>query len=243
MERSVDGTPYYQQLKTKLIEDITNGKLKHGDKIPSERELAEQLKISRMTVRQAISAMEREGFVERKVGAGTFISNRRIRWDFITVNSFTKGMQNKGLNPSTNTIFMGCEPADEPLANALDIAVGEEVFSLKRLRLVDHVPVAIELSQIPYKYCEGIEQYMHDAASLYQILNEYYGITLAKQKQYMRISLSNESESKLLKIKNESPCLLITGTTYDSSDRIIEHSKTLARGDLVEFYSEPTNPK
>lgn len=242
LNKSEENTPYYQQIREMLLEEIKSGKLKHGDKIPSERELSETLKISRMTIRHAIDLLEREGVVERRPRVGTFVANRRIRWNFITVNSFTKGMIDKGFKPSTKKIHMLFEKADEHLAKALDIDVGEEVFSLKRLRIVDEIPIAIELSQIPYKYCQGIEKYMEDNASLYEVLAQKYGIQLKKQKQRMKISYSNSSESKLLQLKPESPCLWIQGTTHDMSGRIIEYTNGLARGDLVEFYSEPTNP-
>ncbi|NMM60953.1 GntR family transcriptional regulator, partial [Priestia megaterium] len=74
MEKEIDGIPYYQKLKTMFIEEIKNGNLKYGDKIPSERELADKFGVSRMTARHALSTLEREGFVERRVGVGTFIS-------------------------------------------------------------------------------------------------------------------------------------------------------------------------
>jgi GntR family transcriptional regulator len=242
MDKEIDKLPYYQQIKASFIEDITSGKLKHGDKIPSERELAEKFNISRMTARHAISALEREGFVERRERVGTFITNRMIRWNFITVNSFTKGMVDKGLNPETKTIYMKREPANDFLATTFEVNIGEEIFSLKRLRLVDGIPIAIELSQIPYRYCSGIEQHMKDNVSLYNVLEEYYDIKLVKQKQQMRISLPDPYESELLRIKSEIPCLLMKGTTLDTLDRPIEFTKGLARGDLIEFYSEPTNP-
>jgi GntR family transcriptional regulator len=234
--------PYYQQIKAKIIEDINNGILKNGDKLPSEREMAEIYKISRMTARHAISVLEMEGFVERRERVGTFISNRRIRYNFISVNSFTKGMLDKGLTPTTKTIHMMRDRANDIIANKLEISPGEEIFSLKRLRIVDGTPVAVELSILPYKFCFGIEDHMGDNVSLYQVLKDHYDITLVKQKQRMRISFSDQIESQLLNIKSESPCLLIEGTTHDPSDRIIEYTKGLARGDLVEFYSEPTNP-
>lgn len=233
--------PYYQQIRDMLIEEIKSGKLKHGDKVPSERELADKLQISRMTIRHAIDILEREGFVERRPRVGTFVTSRRIKWNFITVNSFTKGMVDKGFRPSTKKLHMFIEEADEFLAEKLKIDAGEEVFSLKRLRIVDEIPIAIELSQIPYKYCRGIEEYMEDNASLYETLEQKFNIVLMKQKQRMKITFSNSTESKLLKIKSESPCLLIQGTTHDPSDRIIEYTTGLARGDIIEFYSEPTN--
>jgi GntR family transcriptional regulator len=241
MKEVEEETPYYMQIKDKIIEDINNGTLKHGDKLPSERELAEFFKISRMTARHAISVLEKEGFVERKERVGTFVTNQRIRYNFISVNSFTKGMLDKGLTPTTKTIDMKRDRANDFMAKTLEISSGEEIFYLKRLRIVDGIPVAIELSILPYKYCLGIENHMGDNISLYHVLKDLYDIKLVKQKQRMRISFSDQRESQLLNIKGESPCLLIEGTTHDPSGRIIEYTKGLSRGDLVEFYSEPTN--
>jgi GntR family transcriptional regulator len=243
MKEIEEEMPYYQQIKEKIIEDINNGTLKQGDKLPSERELAELFKISRMTARHAISVLEKEGFVERRERVGTFITNKRIRYNFISVNSFTKGMLDKGLTPATRAIEVKKDRASDFMAKTLDIAPGEEIFYLKRLRIVDGIPVAIELSIIPYKFCSGIENHMADNVSLYQVLKDYYDIILVKQKQRIRISFSDQKESQLLNIKSESPCLLIEGTTHDPSGRIIEYTKGLTRGDLVEFYSEPTNPE
>jgi GntR family transcriptional regulator len=241
MKEAEDEVPYYQKIKEKIIEDINNGTLKHGDKLPSERELADLFNISRMTARHAITVLEMEGFVERRERVGTFITNQRIRYNFISVNSFTKGMLDKGLTPTTKTIVMKRDRANDFIAKTLGISPGEEIFYLKRLRIVDGIPVAIELSINPYKFCPKIEEYMGDNVSLYQVLKDYYDIKLVKQKQRMRISFSDQKESQLLHIKGESPCLLIEGTTHDSSDQIIEYTRGLARGDLVEFYSEPTN--
>lgn len=238
----MDGVPYYQQLKEIFIEEIENEQLKAGDKIPSERDIATKYNVSRMTARHAITLLEREGYVERRVGMGTFISKKKFKWNFIEVNSLTKSMQEKGLKPSTEILFIEQEEATEFLAATLNISIGEKVISIRRLRLVDDVPIAIELSQIPYKYCEGIENYMDDDVSLYNVLAKYFGVKLVKQKQRMRIALSSPSESKLLKVQENSPCLLIRGTTSDEKETVIEYSQTFARGDLVEFYSETINP-
>lgn len=75
-----EAVPFYKQLKKQILEEIKSGKLKHGDKLPSERELAEQFQISRMTARHTLSILEREGVVERRVGAGTFINYKKLKW-------------------------------------------------------------------------------------------------------------------------------------------------------------------
>ncbi|MEH7544868.1 MULTISPECIES: GntR family transcriptional regulator [Bacillaceae] len=239
MEKT-SGTPYYEQIKSYFIEEIESKNLKHGDKLPSERELAERFNISRMTARHAISILEREGFVERIVGAGTFVTNKRIQMDFITFSSFTNVLLNKGLVPSTKMLEISKEKAKASVAKALEINTDEEIIIIKRLRLADGMPISIQVSHIPYKYCDGIEKHMEENASVYEVLEKYYGIKLVKTKQFMRVSLSNEAESKLLNIRNESPCIFFEETTSDSLGRIIEFSQLTTRSDIVNYYSEQT---
>ncbi|MCM3600050.1 GntR family transcriptional regulator [Robertmurraya korlensis] len=238
MYKGEEETPFYQQLKDKIIDDIESGKLKHGDKLPSERELAEQYGISRMTARHTLSILEREGVVERRVGAGTFISNYKIEMDFITFNSFTRTMLGKGLTPSTQVLSIKKSPAKPSIANKLHIPVGEELVIIKRLRNVNGIPVSIEESFIPYKYCPDIDHLITNNHSLYQMLESEYGITLVKAKEYMKVKLAEESDSKLLRIRSESPCVLREAVAYDDQGQSIEFSTSLTRSDIVRFYSE-----
>lgn len=238
-DRAREPVPFYKQLKDKIMEDIESGKVKPGDKLPSERELAEQYGISRMTARHTLSILEREGVVERRVGAGTFISNQKIEMNFITFNSFTKSMLGKGLIPSTQKLSVYRDQAKVRLANLLKIPVGEEVIVIKRLRLANQTPVAIEESFIPYQYCPGIEVLIEDDTSLYQILEDEYGIILVRAKEYMQVTFSDEMDSKLLRIKSESPCILLEAVAFDEEGREIEFSKSITRSDIVKFYSEP----
>jgi len=233
-----EDVPYYQQLKDKIINDIENGHLAPGDKLPSERELADQYQISRMTARHTLTILEREGLVERRVGAGTFVSSKKIEFDFITFNSFTKSMIGKGLTPSTQILSIYKDQARPMVANKLKIPTTEEVIYIKRLRLVNQVPIAIEESCIPYLYCEGIEDLIEKDKSLYQLLEDVYGITLVKAKQYIRVAFSDDYESKCLKIKVQSPCILQEAVAFDDREKEIEFSTSLTRSDIVNYYSE-----
>ncbi|KPV59636.1 GntR family transcriptional regulator [Paenibacillus sp. A3] len=239
MNKAGDHIPFYQQIKNLFIQEIESGKWKQGDKLPSERELAAQYQISRMTARHAISILEREGFVERVVGSGTFVTNRRIQLDFVEFTSFSKNILSKGLRPSTNTIYKRKEPANGFVAKMLGIAEEEEIWSIKRVRYADEIPVSIELSYIPYAYCPGIEAHMNlEDISLYEVLEEHYGIKLVRADQTMRISLSDEAESKLLRVGNDSPCILVEAQAFDKNDKLIEFSQALTRGDIVRFFSK-----
>ncbi|MFP3728874.1 GntR family transcriptional regulator [Priestia filamentosa] len=230
--------PFYKQLKSYFIEQIENGDLTSGDKIPSERELAEIFNISRMTARHAVSLLEREGFVERIVGSGTFISNKRFEIDFITFDSFTNSLLNKGLTPTTKMLSVNKQKPKALIAKALGISSDEDIIFIKRLRLADGIPISVQSSHIPYKYCQGIEEFLEDNVSLYNILEQHYDIKLVKTQQYMRVLLTNEEESKLLRIGNESPCIFLEETTSDSLGRIVDFSKITTRSDIINYYSE-----
>ena len=238
MNTDDEAIPFYKQLKEKILEDIEMGNLKHGDKLPSERELAEMFAISRMTARHTLSILEREGVVERRVGAGTFIANNKIEMDFITFNSFTNIMINRGLVPNTQILSMKKIKAKPVLAHKLKLPVDEELVAIKRLRLVNEMPIAIEESFLPEKLVPNIDMIITDNSSLYQILESEYGIVLVKAKTHMQVSISTESDSKLLKIRSESPCILQEAVAFDRNEREIEFSTSLTRSDIVRFYSE-----
>lgn len=238
MIREDETVPFYKQLKDRILEDIESGKLVHGDKLPSERELSNQFGISRMTARHTLSILEREGVVERRVGAGTFITNYKIEMDFITFNSYTKTMRGKGLLPSTQVLSIGYIEAKPLIANKLKVQEEEKLVVIKRLRLANEKPFSIEESFIPDRYCPGIGNWITEENSLYEILEKEYGITLVKAKEYMQVKVADESDCKLLKIRSESPCILREAVAYDVDGKEIEYSTSLTRSDIVRFYSE-----
>lgn len=228
--------PFYEQIKSYFIEEIESGKLIHGDKLPSEREIAEVFNISRMTARHALSVLEKEGFVERIDRSGTFVKNKRINVENNV--SFTNLLLSKGYTPTTQILEQGIIKAKESLAKALEIDINENIFFIKKLRYADGMPISIQLTQIPYKYCKGIEKTIQKEHSVHSLLEEQFGIELVKTKQILRLTFSNEGESKLLKIPTESPCILTEETSLDILGRSIEFSRITTRSDLVQFYSE-----
>ncbi|WP_404456457.1 GntR family transcriptional regulator [Virgibacillus necropolis] len=226
----------YKQLKKLILDDINNGKLKEGDKIMSERMIAEKGNVSRMTARNALSILEREGLVERRVGAGTFIV-RKLEMDFITFNSYSRELKLKGLRPSTKVLNIKKDFADLAMARKLNIEVADEIIIFERLRSGNDIPIAIEKSYIPYSYCKGIEEYITDDVSLYKMLETHYGVKPIKADQYMQVAISNEFESKLLKIKDGSACIFLESIAYNADDQVVEVTESTIRSDIVRYYS------
>ena len=97
-------SPVYIQIHNQLRKNIEDGKWKVGEKIPAERELANEFSVSRMTLRQAIQALVDEGILERRVGSGTFVANRKVQEKMSGVTSFTELMQATGKKDASKTI-------------------------------------------------------------------------------------------------------------------------------------------
>ena len=119
-------TPLYIQIKDKLQRQIEAGTFAVGDRLPSERELAEEYKVSRMTARQALQLLQQTGLTQTQVGKGTYV-NRKIDQDLRDLTSFTQEMANRGLQPSSRVLLAGLQAADSESAAHLHTSVGEAV--------------------------------------------------------------------------------------------------------------------
>src|SRR6266571_1222568 len=206
--------PRYYQLKEIMREKIRSGEWQPGDLIPSERELGEQYGISRMTARQAITELVNEGLFYREQGKGTFVSQRKITQQLIHLTGFTEDIRARGQRPGTKVLSATMHPADEETAEKLRINPGTLIFRLQRLRLADDEPLAIELSQISFKGCEGLLEEDLEHNSLYRLLEAKYGIALMEADQELEAGLTGSEEAQLLKISVASPVLFTRRITY-----------------------------
>src|ERR687887_90365 len=114
-----------------------------GEAIPSERQLSSDLGVSRLTVRAALDELVREGYLVRRRGAGTFVSEPKIAQE-LTMTSFTEDMRRRGLVPASRTLDLRIVPAGAHLGRLLRVSPSEPVLAVKRLRLADGETMAIE---------------------------------------------------------------------------------------------------
>ena len=229
--------PRYFQLKEIMRERIRSGEWKAGELIPSERELSEKYGISRMTARQAITELVNEGLFYREQGKGTFVSQRKITQQLIHLTGFTEDIRARGQRPGTKVLSATMHPADEETAGKLRINPGTPIFRLQRLRLADDEPLAIELSQISFKGCEGLLEEDLEHNSLYRLLETKYGIALMEADQELEAGLTGSEEAQLLKISVASPVLFTRRITYTDRNQPIEYAKAVYCGNKYTFYT------
>jgi GntR family transcriptional regulator len=218
--------PLYLQLTAQLIHMIEEGELKPGDKIISERELSEILKVSRITSRLAIQELLKSGLIYREQGRGTFIAESKMR-NVQGFTSFTENMIKRGMKPGSQILLQEVIPAEDTLARILHINPGEAALHLVRLRTADERPVAIQYAHIPLNICKGLENEDLKDVSLFSILKQKFSVYPAWTEAVVEASSALPEEAPLLGVKVGEPVLVVRGITFNESFDIVESVRTI----------------
>ena len=218
--------PLYLQLTAQLIHMIDEGELKPGDKIASERELSEILKVSRITSRLAIQELLKNGLIYREQGRGTFIAESKMR-NVQGFTSFTENMIKRGMKPGSQIMLQEVFPAEDTLARILHINPGDPALNLVRLRTADERPIAIQYAHIPLHICKGLENENLSNVSLFAILKQKYSVYPAWTEAVVEASAALPEEATLLGLKVGEPVLVVRGISFNESFEIVESVRTI----------------
>ena len=156
-----------REIRDQVLELIEN--LEVGDAIPSERLLGSDLGVSRLTVRAALDELVREGRLTRRRGAGTFVAEPKVAKG-MTITSFSDDMRQRGLTPGSRTLEFRTIPAGARLGRILHVSPSEPVLAVKRLRLADGEPMAMELLHVPEALFPGLTARDLEESSFYDLL-------------------------------------------------------------------------
>lgn len=223
-------TPLYHQIEQALRRRIEGGELEPGVAI-SERELSESLGISRMTARQALSALRDEGLIYSERGRGTFVAKQKLNVHTRQLLGFTEDMQRRGLEPGSRLLGFKRFRPEAAHAQKLRLAEDEEAFELTRLRLADRVPMAFETCLLPVHLCPQLKRADVERGSLYQVLEQRYGVRLGWADEVLEAACATKAEAELLSIKPRAPVLVVQRTVYAADDAVIELVRSVYRGD------------
>ena len=223
--------PLYFQIRQALLDQIRSEKLKPGDAVPSEQAISAQFGVSRMTVRQALKSLADLGVIYSRRGKGTFVAGNKLEKSFRQVLSFTEEMTARGSTASSRVLKFRVEPADEKAADALRVSVGEQLNSLRRLRLADSIPMGIEWSRIPLNLCPDLQKTFQPKGSLYQVLGQRYGIKIAVTDEVAEAGVADAEQARLLQIPRRAPVLLFSRISYIESGKPVEYVISVYRGD------------
>jgi len=225
-----------------IHQQIEQGKFKPDHLIPSERGLCQTYKISRITVRQALSEMINEGTLYRKQGKGTFVSRRKINQGLVRFVNFSKTVLDLGMNPSTKILGKDIVPADIQMARVLDIPVTSQVLKLSLLGMGDGEPLVLYESYFPFSLGKKMAKEARKREkegipfSTYDLYGEPSGIFPAQVNQTLEAVNADDRLSSLMGVRKESAMLMITSVFLGLDQRLLEFRKAMYQGDWYKFH-------
>jgi GntR family transcriptional regulator len=235
--------PLYMQVREALEEWITNGLhdggLCPGDRLPSENELCEKLKVSPITVKRALDDLRRQGLIQRIQGRGSFIAGQhKITLPLTNFFSLTNLALQKGMTPARHTLSIAEQAASPRLAKRLNISEEEPVIKLVRVRLIDDKPFAVETTYLPSPHFPDFLRVFTDQVPLYDLMAKHYHCEVVRAEDIIEPVLIRPNEARIFEIPVGSLAFLFQRLAYDSLGRPVESTKGVFRGDLVNFSIE-----
>jgi GntR family transcriptional regulator len=224
--------PAYIQLRNLIAQKIQSNEYRPGQAIPSERQYSGEMKISRMTVRQALKALEDEGMLYRERGKGTFVS--APVFEQRNVMSFTDIVKSKGFRPASRILCFETVTGPRFLDKILHTGGDDRFYHVLRLRLADSVPVAIEEVFLPAELCPKLSRNDLEE-SLYKLLREKYGCVITNIDSTISAVIPDEEQKKLLNIPDGLPLLAVSGINHDQDGRIIYYESSFYRADEFKY--------
>ena len=225
--------PLYQQLQRSLRDAIEKGVIAPDDALPPERDLAEMLGVSRITVRKAIDELVDDGLLVRKQGSGTYVSNR-VEKNFAKLTSFSEDMRARGREPRSVWLNRAAGTVTPEESLTLRSSPGTPVFRFHRIRYADDAPMAIEYATVIATCLTSLESV---ESSLYEAL-ERTGNRPVRALQRLRAVLLTAEQAKLLKAQESDAGLLVARVGYLKDGRAVEYSQSYYRGDIYDFVAE-----
>ncbi|MDR3387540.1 MAG: GntR family transcriptional regulator [Rudaea sp.] len=223
----------YLRLRRSLQKMIENGSLEPGHALPSEREMATLLSLSRVTVRKAISGLADDGLLTQRHGAGTFVADRIVK-SFSKLTGFTDDLRARGLKPRVKFLERSVGEVSPEEALALHLSPGARVVRLRRLRFAGDKALALEDTVVP-------QSILRDPGavklSLYATL-ERLGCRPTRALQRLRAVALDAAQARLLHLPIGSPALAIERRAFLEDGRVVEFTSSLYRGDAYDFVAE-----
>jgi len=228
--------PLYEQIKDYILAQIQSGAYPPHTQLPSERQLAMQLDVNRLTVSKAIRELVQAGWLYVQIGKGTYISGQPIDQQITALTSFTEEMTRRGQAVTSRVLRAEITSAPRQIADDLGLAPVVDVVVLERVRYVSNQPMAIEEAYFVAARCPDIlTQHDFTHTSLYAVLGETYGIQLTHAEQTFEARAASRNEARLLEIARGAPVLAIRRIAYAQDDQPFEVVQSVYRGDRYKF--------
>lgn len=220
----------YSQLTRLLGDEIKSGKLPYHQQLPTEEQLSERFGVSRITVRQALTLLEQNGYIRKIQGKGSFVTWQQTQMQLNILRGFSEEMRQMGLLPTTKLLDISVVGAEGEVAEQLQLPPDTPVYRLVRLRLANGIPMCVESLHVSQSLCPGLENQPLEK-SIYTIFTEEYHHRLQYADQEMQAGRASTRDAGRLGIGVGAPVLLTRRTTFLEDGTPLEYVHSAYRGD------------
>ncbi|MGJ8540808.1 UTRA domain-containing protein [Heyndrickxia coagulans] len=230
--------PLYTQVKRKIIEEISGGIYNEGGRLPAEPELCQKYDVSRVTLRRSLQELVNEGYLVRKQGKGTYITNKKIVRSLISLDGYTEYMEKTGKKPQRKIIEKTVKLCPPLVAQRLFLPSSSRIIELLRVMYVKDVLLGYEVNSYPVVYFEGLENDLNDKVSTHALLKQKYGTVLKNNYKILNVVLADEKMAGLLKCSISEPLFQLDKTAFNQNGIAVYHSMMYYDVNRVSFIIE-----
>ena len=222
--------PLYQQLAHSIKKAVDEQKLRENDKIPAENEFCKIYDLSRTTVRQALDILEKDGYIYKLRGKGSYVSTPKIYQNRSSFSKFYDDMRSLGKVPVSKIISLKIKVADAYVREKMQLEENEMLCQIKWIRYGNNEPLIYETINLNYKLVDGIEMKELTDKKLYDILSEEYGIKMTHGKELFYPCKLDINEAKNLGLKENDLGMKVERVVFQGKD-VVEYTTSTVRGD------------
>lgn len=230
-----ESVPLYYQLGSLLREKIVSGQLSPGDRIPTEAELSQEYGVSRITVRQALAAMEEDGLIRREAGRGTFVTEHRSYTETLKVQGSLDDLISMGVTTAVKLLDLRTVKATPEQAEALDVPPNTPLTRCTRLRLHQDEPFSYIVNLLPEEIGRRIPRADWQKGAILKVLEEKLKIPIHDADQTVRASLADANLARLLGTRIGAPLLSVDRVVRARDGKPVESVHTFYRSDIYSF--------
>ncbi|QRR10432.1 GntR family transcriptional regulator [Burkholderia sp. MS455] len=227
--------PLYVQIKDTMRARILDGTYAPHSRMPSEHELCAMFDVSRITVRQALGDLQKEGLLFKLHGKGTFVSKPKAFQNVTSLQGFAEAMSSMGYEIVNQLRSVRTVKADRHLATKLHVPEGAPVVEIHRVRLLNREPVSLEQTWVPEALGKRLAGADLATRDIFLILENDCGIPLGHADVSIDAILADDEIVDALRVEESSPVLRIERLTHDASGAPIDYEYLYFRGDAFQY--------
>ncbi len=228
----------YSRIQEYIAELILSGKLAPESRIQSEREFSEDLGVSRMTVRRALTELVNEGLLERRHGSGTYVAKPKVTYEAGELVNYAQAMQQRNIATSSQLLEFSEIAASRRLAELLKIEIGNPIHRIDILRLANRVPVILERVFFPCARFPNLEEWDLEKSSIYDLITTVYNVQIGQISQTVEAVAATEMVAQQLRIEENFPLLMLSRLIYQKDTTLpVVFSQDFLRSDYARIHS------